>query len=402
MLLKLAARNALRNPRRSAYTILAVSFGLFCLIVFTALKVGLHREMVRSTVNLDTGSLQIHAAGFQPNLASLKPLKNKEAVEAALKAEGVEVFAARLRSPALILAREQSSTVLVTGVDPEREGALTFIRDSVVKGSYVGGSGGVVMGENIAQGLGVGLGDEITLMAQDAGGKAVARKFRVEGLYATALASFNRTHLFLHRDALADFLRAGDAVTEIAARVEEERVEAVAKALEARLDPKVHQVRTWKEAAPDVWQLINLNDSTMALLTLIVFAIVVMGIVNTMSMAVYERFHEVGVMLGMGAGPRAIFSVFMLESAVLGVLSAFAGTLFGLLACLYLAEYGVDLTSLTSSNEYFATSHVLKAHLLLSDLLWQNLLTIAAALLAGVFPALKAVRLEAVEALNHG
>ena len=90
------------------------------------------------------------------------------------------------------------------------------------------------------------------------------------------------------------------------------------------------------------------------------------------------------------------------ESAFLGLFASILGSFMGWLACLYLGRYGIDLTSLTSSNQYFAQSHILKSHLLLSDLGWANLLTLSTSALAGVFPALKAVRLEVVEALNHG
>ena len=401
MLIRVAARNALRNGRRTAYTVLAVAFGLLCLIVFQALKVGLHAEMVRSTVELDAGLVQIHGVGYEPNLASLKPLPEPEKVVKGLINAGATGWALRTRVPALLLAKEKSSTVLLTGIDPEREPSVTFVSARITKGAYPDRSGGVLLPENLAQPLGVGVGDEVSLMAQDASGRAVVRKFRIGGLYRTALQSFDRTHLFIEGGALREFLRAENVYTEAVAVNEPGDEATLAAQLRASLDPAKFQVRTWKEAAPDVDQLIRLNDSTMGLLIAIVFAIVAMGIVNTMSMAVFERFREVGVMLALGARPRTVFTLIVLESTAIGVLSAALGTLLGVAACGYLAKYGVDLTSLTSSNEYFATSHILKARLTLPDLAWENGLTILTASLAGVLPAAKAVRLEVVEALGH-
>lgn len=401
MLLKVAVRNATRNRRRSAYTVLAVAFGLFCLIIFQALKVGLHEEMVRSTVNLDAGSAAVFAAGHEPNLATLLPMREPEKVFYELgKIPGVRA-AARLRAPGLALAREKSTGVIITGIDPEAEPKITFIKDSVTSGSYPGPEGGLLVSENLAGPLKIGVGDELAIMAQDVSGKAVVRKIKVAGLFRTALSSFDRSHVFLSSGEMGDFLRAKGAVTEIAVSAPAGTEDELAAKLKKVLDPSRHKVLTWREIAPDVDQLIRLNDSTMTLLIIIVFAIVAMGIVNTMSMAVYERFHEIGVMSAMGAGPGTVFSMIVLESAMLGVLSAAVGSLSGLAACAYLSVYGVDLTSLTSANEYFATSHVLKAHLLMEDLFWENLLTVVTATLAGVFPAMKAVRMEAVEALGH-
>ncbi|HEX7514876.1 MAG TPA: hypothetical protein VF393_04725, partial [archaeon] len=70
----IALRNVRRNARRSQFTIIAIAFCILCLIVFQALKAGLHRAMVRSTVQLDAGSLQVHAAGYEENLAALRQI----------------------------------------------------------------------------------------------------------------------------------------------------------------------------------------------------------------------------------------------------------------------------------------------------------------------------------------
>jgi|GEM_PF-2197362 ABC-type lipoprotein release transport system permease subunit len=70
----IALRNVRRNARRSQFTIIAIAFCILCLIVFPVLKAGLHREMVRSTVQLDAGSLQVHAGGYEENLAALRQI----------------------------------------------------------------------------------------------------------------------------------------------------------------------------------------------------------------------------------------------------------------------------------------------------------------------------------------
>jgi len=74
MYLVLALRNVRRNPRRASLTIFAIAFGLFCLIIFQALKAGLHREMISGTISLDAGALQIHATGYEANHTSLRPI----------------------------------------------------------------------------------------------------------------------------------------------------------------------------------------------------------------------------------------------------------------------------------------------------------------------------------------
>ena len=96
----IAPRNLRRNLRRSLITVIAIAFGLFCLILFEALKVGLHREMMASTIELDTGSLQIRAAGNRASVPDVRTVPDLPGVLKTLEGEGLRA-APRLKSPAL-------------------------------------------------------------------------------------------------------------------------------------------------------------------------------------------------------------------------------------------------------------------------------------------------------------
>jgi ABC-type lipoprotein release transport system permease subunit len=401
LFLRLAMRNVRRNPRRSLLTIAAITSGLFCLIVFQALKVGLHREMVSGTVLFETGDLQVHAAGYEPNLTGLLPLPHPQEVVEALRRLPVEAWSERLKSPALLLAGRRSSSVILSGIDPAAEAKVTAIASKITEGSYLGEQGGVVMGAGLASSLNAGIGDEVTLMVQGLFGRPVVKKFRIEGLFQTELASFDRSRVYLSLADAQDFLQAEGVVTEIAVRTASTEVLGLSRRLGAELPDDRYQVRTWQQLAPDLVQLIELNDATMRLLVLIVFAIVALGIVNTMTMIIYERFRELGILAALGTRPGSIVLLITLESFFLGLISAAAGTTLGVAACLWLSSHGIDLTHFTSANQYIASSHVIRARLLPLDLLVANLLTLATALLAGLYPAWKAIRLHPVEAIRH-
>jgi ABC-type lipoprotein release transport system permease subunit len=396
----IALRNVRRNSRRSLLTVLAIAFGLFCLIVFQALKAGLHREMIVSTVGLDAGSLQIHAPGYEANLAVLSPLGAPETVEAALEEAGITRHARRLKTPALVLAGPKSSSVLLSGIEPEREPEVTFIASRMIEGTYPAEGRGVLISHGLARTLGIGIGDELTLMGQSAFGRPVVRKMSVGGIYRTDLSSFDQTHIFLCLADLQLLLETGDAITEIAASLPVGSELDATRWLRERFGDR-YQVSSWQEIAPDVVQLIDLNDATMRLLIGIVFAIVALGIVNTMTMVVFERFRELGVLAAIGTTPGGLIGMIVLEASFLGLFASVLGTLAGGLACAWLARHGLDLTRFTSHNQYFATSHVLRAHLMTRDLIAANLITVATALLAGLYPAWKASRLSPARAIRH-
>jgi ABC-type lipoprotein release transport system permease subunit len=238
-------------------------------------------------------------------------------------------------------------------------------------------------------------------MAQGMLGRPATRKFVIGGIYQTDLATFDRSHVYLPLPAAQHFLGADEAVTEIALLTEAERAHSLAAALQERLDPGLFQVSSWRKVAPDLDQLIKLNDATMGLLVFIVFAIVAMGITNTMTTVIFERFREFGILNAIGTGPAAIVSLVVLESLFLGLIATILGLVAGIGACAWLQRYGIDLSSFISANQYFASGHVLKAHVLAEDLVSSALVTLATAIVAGIYPAWKASRMDPVRALLH-
>jgi ABC-type lipoprotein release transport system permease subunit len=401
MLLRISFRNIQRNGRRSLYTILAISFGLFCLIVFQALKNGLHREMAAGTISLDTGSIQIHAHGYEPNLATLRPVPEPERVEQAVGHAGISTFARRIRTPALLISGTASSSVILYGVEPEREPAVTTIASRLTAGRYPAAGSGALVGEELARSLGLGVGGRITLMAQGTLGQPTFRSFPIAGTFHTELPSFDRSRIYLPLPDLQQFLGAGGGVTEFVLLTPFGAEQGAAERLSRLLPPERYQVRSWQAIVPDLTQLIELNDATMRLLILIVFFIVALGITNTMSMAIYERIRELGVLAAIGTTPARIMGMVVVESCYLGLLASAIGSTAGVLACIWLARHGIDLSRFTSNNQYFAMGHVLKAHLTLFDLATANLTTLATALLAGLYPAWKGGRLDPVAAMRH-
>jgi ABC-type lipoprotein release transport system permease subunit len=277
---------------------------------------------------------------------------------------------------------------------------VTFIADRITAGSYLASPGAILLGHALADSLRVKVGDQVSLMVQSRFGRPVARKFAIGGIFRTELASFDRNHLYLCLATAQNFLDAAGVVTEIAVKAAPDKAVSLAEEMQMQLG-SVYQVRPWQENVPDLEQLIELNDTTMGLLVIIVFAIVAMGISNTMTTVIFERFREFGTLAAIGTPPRGIVSLVVLESFFLGLLAAIIGSLAGIAACALLARRGLDLSRFISTNQYFSASHVLKAYLLPGDLALAIAVTLVTALLAGLYPAIKAARLAPVEALVH-
>ncbi|OQX15578.1 MAG: hypothetical protein BWK76_12905 [Desulfobulbaceae bacterium A2] len=409
VILLLAWRNVFRNRRRSLLTLSAIALALASLLIFLALKRGLHDKMVQGTVTLHLGALQVQAVGYQPNLAVLAPLAEPEQVAAILRQHGVTA-APRLSSPALVLAGRRSVSVALTGVEPDLEPGVTVISRRVIAGRYLATAGELLLSRRLAAALDLHPGDTLRLMIQDGTGRPQVRDLPIGGLYETALASFDLGHVFIDIATLQRLLAAPGAITALVsgppalARGHEQLDEALHELVEelrTQLDAARYQVVSWQEAAPDVHQLIELNDGTMRLLIGIVFVLVGLGIANTMTMSVYERFRELGVLASSGLTPTGTVMLILAEAGLLGLAAAMVGSLLGGATCFWLSLHGIDLARLTSANQYFADTHRLMAVMSSADFLLANGVTVLTALAAGILPALHAARLEPAESLRH-
>ena len=396
-------RNLWRNPRRTLFNIVAISFGLFCLIVFQALKVGLHRQMYASTVNLDVGSFQIHPEGFEVGLFINRYLSSNDLkrIKQAISSIPVKALAERLRTTAIAMSEKKSGSVVLTGIVPEHESRITRIKSRLIQGNYLESTDGVLAGRALLDSLGLGYGDRITLVFQDKQGIPRRLSLPITGVYSTELSTFDRTHIYMHLHTLQKLMGLKDGLSSIVLLSDREDENTVKEALKKAKLLSGYRVMSWDEIAPDVKQIMQLNNATMNLLIIIVFAIVAMGITNTMTTLIFERFREFGTLTAIGTPPEGIIATVLSESFFLGLIASFAGTLLGYLICLYLRDHGIDLNQFTSANQHMAFSHVLRAYAMPGDILKADVITFLTALLAGLYPSLKAARLNPVDALRH-
>ncbi|PLX95831.1 MAG: hypothetical protein C0620_03535 [Desulfuromonas sp.] len=396
---KIGLRNLGRNRRRTLLTGSLISFGVLCLIVFQALKVGMHNQMILSTTSLDSGILQIHAPEYRNNRTGLQPLAQPDQLVAKLTGHHI-AFSARLKTAALILAGPQSSMLSISGVHPDHERQITQIAANLVEGTYLQSAETIVLSRSLAQAMSLAVGDQVTVMAQDSGGQPALIPLRIQGLYDTGLPSFDNTHAYVTLDTMQHLLKADNVITEIAIHSTLNAQSQAESQLHELLDER-YVITRWQQNLPDLVQLIELNDTTMSILIVIVFSLVGMGILNTMTMVTYERFQEFGLLSAMGYPPAGVLRMVLYEALFLGVGSAIVGSFVASLICIWLSQHGLDLSQFTSSNPYFTNAHILYPQTRLIDVVSAAAMACLTCVISSVFPAWKVSHLDPVEALRH-
>ncbi len=404
---RLAWRNVWRNPRRTGLTVAATVFAVALLVMASALSTGMWDKIIDDTVGMASG----HVTLTGPNYLEDRTLEQFTYLDAALQARleenpAVAGFAPRVNAFGLLSQGDVTRGVMVMGLDPRREETVSTLPNRIRSGRFLDaeGSNEIVLGERLAQVLGVGVGDELLLYSVAYSLESAYDLFRVVGLMGLPNSDLDRgLALITLADAQAFFVY-GDRLSEIAIRAQDAGASSnLAEELGLSLDPKRAEAHPWQEVMPDLAQSVVLDKAGMYGMIGILVVVVSFGIFNTILMAVLERKREFGVVLALGLRPRAIFRIVYIESILLAGVGLVLGLLVAIPLALYLQTHPISLANneeMVAAFEVVGAEPLLSAKLVASNPLFSGLTILVVALVAALYPALRASRGKPVDVLR--
>ena len=337
-ILKMAYRDLGRNRRRYFFSALAVGGGLALLILLASVVEGEMGGALENSIRLQSGHIQIRAASYDENKTSLKwedLVPDPEEISARIAAvDRVKAATPRLYATGFLSSGTQSAGAKITGIDPLSPASDPY-REGVISGQYLSPEDrdAVLIGRPMAEKLNLKVGDNVGLSLNTADGNVQEQILTVKGIYTTNTYGFDSATVFLPlAKAQALTQTENHASTIFVLLNETSMTDTVAPALSVSSSL---QVKTWKELNTLFVEWEDMAQSYIGFLYLIILAISVSVIINTLIMSVYERTREIGILSAIGMRGGRILVLFLAESSLLAIGGVIMGLIIGVLATMY-------------------------------------------------------------------
>ncbi len=398
----MAFRELLRNKRRSFFSSLALGIGLALLLLMASVISGEMRYSMESAVKLQSGHLQVQAKTYNEaknSLAFEDLITDPEATSEKLAGLApVKVATPRLVASGILTNNDETNGVRLFGIDPKSPASDPF-KQEILSGDWIqpDDRSGIMIGQALAQKMNLKTGDSVNLMANTSNGDVDQQMFTIRGVFTTRTPAFDDyTVIMPIAKAQALTKTEGHASLIYVLLDDPAQVDAV----RAALTTETMQIKTYLEMNDMILQMEEFSRSYMVFIYLIVLAITATVIVNTLVMSVFERTREIGILSAIGMKSTRIMSMFFIESGLLAIGGIIAGLVIGGLMVYYASTVGFYFGDVGSTG--LLIGERIYAYMQVNDAVTLTILAFAVAILAALYPAIMAARLEPVEAMRGG
>ena len=422
-LVRLAVRNLLRNKSRTLISGLAITLCVALVTLGSNFEYGAWQDRLESTITGIAGHVVVTADGYQTDPLAETTLADSGAAVSALQERFPETrVLRRAQAGGLLQSPRNTARAMVMGVDPGPESSATQLDEAILDDGHsaflpadeacgthhVAGQPkrpcSVILGDTLADTLQVEVGDKIVFMTQ-IGTEMESVPLRVAGLFHTGVDMTDGFMVMAPIQAVQPILPGDDPAHQVVVHLDDEAGSESAKAATIEtLDRDGLDVRTWWEALPELQRMMELDRGISAMIYGFIAMIIAVVILSTILMSVAERTREIGVLLSLGMRPVHVAQMVLIEALVLGIVFTAAGLLLQAPLTWYLITYGVDYGELASNSATDAGvvfSTVMKARIDWASMVFYSIGGVVLTVIAGVWPAWRATRLQPVEAMRH-
>ena len=387
----------------AGFSFLGIMLGVATLIIVMAVMNGFRKELLEKILGLN-GHLLIQPLE--------QPLTDwQQVVERVSKVEGVRLAAPIVEGQALSSSPFNASGVLVRGMRVADVGKLPSVANNVRQGTFEGfdEGQGVAIGRRLADQLSLRAGDGVTLVAPRGavtpmGTTPRIKSYKVAAVFEIGMSEYDTAFVFMPlTEAQAYFNRAGD-VTAIEVYVDKpDQVDRYRKMITEVAGRPIFMV-DWRQRNSTFFNALQVERNVMFLILTIIVIVAAFNITSGLIMLVKDKGRDIGILRTMGVTQGAIMRVFMMTGASIGVVGTFVGFLLALLVCLNIESIRRFLSWLTNTELFSPELYFLSklpADLDVGETTAVVVMALSLSLLATLYPAWRAARLDPVEALRY-
>jgi lipoprotein-releasing system permease protein len=387
----------------AGFSFLGITLGVATLIVVMSVMNGFHKELLDKIVGIN-GHIFLQAAD--------SPLTDYDAVSRQVAdIDGVTLVIPMVEGAAGVSSPYSQSGALVRGIREADIKRLPGVSGNVKSGTLEGfdGSGGVAIGQRIADNLSLRVGDTITILiakgAQTPFGVAPRIKsYPVVAIFQIGMSEFDGVFVYLPlSEAQAFFNKEGEAsVIELFVR-EPDRIDGMREKLDVAISrPMI--MTDWRQRNKTFFDALNVERNVMFIILTLIVLVAALNIISGLIMLVNDKGRDIAILRTMGATSGAVMRVFLITGAAIGIVGTFAGFLLGLLIAHNVEVIRQILNKLLHANLFPAELYFLSRLPSVvdpRDVATVVITALVLSVLATIYPSWRAARLDPVDALRY-
>jgi len=384
-------------------SIAGVALGVMALIVVIAVMSGAETDIRNRILGIQSHIILMNYGGVISEVDSIMDM---------LKiTENVIAITPLINTQAMIRSSSGTHGAIIRGIDPESVGnvILTLQKPSkllsltpLVKENSSHRNPGIIMGKVLAKTLNAKIGDLIYMISppgitSSQGYAPVNKGFEVVGLFSSGMHEYDGSMAYIHIQTAQKMLHMDNSVSVMAIRLKDIfQANDTAENINAKLGFP-YWARSWIQMNQNLFSALRLQKTVMFIILTLIVLVAAFNISSTLIMMVMEKTKEIAILKTMGATNKSVQTIFVYKGLIIGAFGTILGVCFGSLLCTILKYY--HFIELPEDVYYFTTLPVLLDPL---DVLFIALASLLLCLLATLYPAIQASRLNPVDAIRYG
>ena len=388
----------------SLASMLGIMIGVLALITVLSVMNGFEKELRERILGMVS---HVTVSGTDGKLANWQSIDQELANNT--QVEGIAPY---IQQQVMISANGEVRGVLMQGIQPERQSAVSELENNMLDGSlntFADREYNIAIGRELANAIGAFIGDKVTVITPSArvtpaGVLPRMKRFTVSAIYKMNMRDYDSSTAFIHMDDAARLFKMKGQVSGLRIRLDDLfEAQSVAMSLQKELGDKV-TVSDWGRDNKTFFSAIRMEKTMMFFILLLIVVVAAFNLVSSLVMVVNDKQADIAILRTLGISPNAIKKIFMIQGSIIGVSGAILGAIGGVLLAGNLETIIPALEDFFGAKifpeDIFYISKV-PSELHMSDVWMITIAALVLAVLATIYPANRAAAVQPAESLRY-